>query len=151
MAYKLPNPERDRTERRRELKRLRTKTEPGRDRAERSAELAVIFHENREINHVMELAQLIVGDVDDGIDVLVTAYLDGVEGTMDQMERLAMLSNVGRWTDMTDLESEARSKGLEVAVAWTTQVEDDIEQAERLSVVERRFDEAFRKEVQQSM
>ncbi|MEE8601155.1 hypothetical protein [Euzebya tangerina] len=151
MAYKLPNPERERTERRRELKRLRTKTDPGPERAERSAELAVIFHEHREINHVMELAQLVVEDVDDGVGVLLSAYLDGVEGVEDQMERLAMLANVGRWTELTDLEAAARDKGLDAAVRWTRSVDDEIEQAERLSVVERRFDEDLRKQVQQSL
>lgn len=149
MAYKLPNPERERTERRRELKRLRNKIEPGPERAEQAAQLAVVFHEERSINHVMELAQLVMDDAEDGVTVLLDAYLREVPGTFDQMERLAMLFNVGRWTDITAIEEAARTRGADVAAKWTSAVEDEIERAERLSVVERRFDEAFRKAVQQ--
>lgn len=151
MAYKLPNPERERTQRNRELKRLRTKAEPGRERAERAAELAVAFHEERAINHVMELAQLVVGDIDDGVEVLVSAYLEDVDGNEDHMERMAMLANVGRWTDLAALESTARERGIAAAVAWTGSVDDEIEQDERLSVVERRFDDVLRKAVQQRL
>lgn len=148
MAYKLPNPERERTERNRELKRLRTKTEPGRERAERAAELAVDFHEERAINHVMELAQLIMSDVEDGVDVMMAAYLYEVQGFEDRMERLAMLANVGRWTQIEALEATARKRGIDAAVSWTGSVQDEIEQAERLSIVERRFDDDLRKAVQ---
>ena len=148
MAYKVPNPDRERTERNRELKRLRTKTEPGRERAERAAGLMVAFHEERDINHVMELAQLVCDDVDDGIDVLMGAYLDDVEGAEDQMERLAMLCNVARWTDLSGLESAARERGVEAAAVWAGAVVDEIEQAERLTIIERRFDADLRKVVQ---
>lgn len=151
MAYKLPNPERERTERRRELKRLRTKTEPGRERAERAADLAVVFHDERDINHVMELAQLVLDDVDDGEDVLLSAYLHQVEGQEEQMERLAMLANVGRWIAVSSLERMARDRGAESATSWVDSVKDEIERAERLSVIERRFDEDLRKTVQQRL
>ncbi len=151
MAYKLPNPERERTERNRELKRLRTKTEPGQERAERAAELAVIFHDERDINHVMELAQLVLDDADDGVATLTAAYLDGITGVEDQMERLAMLSNIGRWTEWATLETAARNRGVEAAVRWVGAVRDEIEQAERLSVVERRFDADLRRAVQEQL
>ncbi|WP_370325506.1 hypothetical protein [Euzebya sp.] len=151
MAYKLPNPERERTERNRELKRLRTKTDPGRERAERAAELAVWFHDERSINHVMELAQLVLDDVDDGVEVLLDAYLDDVRGVEDQMERLAMLANVGRWIDEADLEAAARARGADAAARWTGAVGDEIERAERLTVVERRFDAELREAVQRQL
>lgn len=147
MAYKVPNPERERTERNRELKRLRTKVEPGPDRAQRAAELAVAFHEERDINHVMELAQMVVDDVGDGVDVLLRAYQDGVEGAEDRMERLAMLVNVGRWTDLEVLEAAAREQGVTAAATWVGAMGDEIERAERLTVVERRFDAELRQQV----
>ncbi|MGI9018706.1 MAG: hypothetical protein ACR2HR_16645 [Euzebya sp.] len=151
MAYKLPNPERERTERNRELKRLRSKTEPGRERAERAADLAVAFHEERSINQVMELAQLILADVDDGVQVLLSAYLYQVTAVEDQMERLAMLANVGRWIDVAALEQAARTQGTDAAVRWAGMVSDEIERAERLSLVERRFDADLRIAVQDQL
>lgn len=148
MAYKLPNPERDRTERNRELKRLRSKTEPGRERAERAAELALAFHEERSINDVMELVQLVLDDVDDGIAVLLAAYEVGIRGVEDRMERLAMLANVAGWIDADALVAAARQEGLEASVEWCGAVVDEMERAERLSIVERRFDAALREQVQ---
>ncbi|CAN5154550.1 hypothetical protein BH23ACT9_BH23ACT9_27260 [soil metagenome] len=148
MAYKLPNPERERTERNRELKRLRDKAEPGRERALQAADLAVVFNEERSINHVMELAQLVIGDIDDGVAVLVAAYLEGTRNNEDRMERLAMLASVGRWIDVDALQDAARARGVEAATAWCAAVDDEIEQAERLSVIERRFDADVRREVQ---
>lgn len=148
MAYKLPNPERDRTERNRELKRLRGKTEPGRERAERAAELALAFHEERSINDVMELVQLVLDDVDDGIAVLLAAYDVGIRGVEDRMERLAMLANVAGWIDADELVTAAREEGLQAAVEWCRAVVDEMERAERLSIVERRFDAALRERVQ---
>jgi hypothetical protein len=151
MAYKVPNPERERTERNRELKRLRTKTAPGRERAERAAELVVAFHEERDINSVMELAQLVVDDVDDGIAVLLNAYVGEVPGTEDRMERLAMLCNVARWADLPDLEAAAREQGVEAAASWAGSVTDEMEQADRLTLIERRFDADLRRAVQERL
>lgn len=148
MAYKLPNPERERTERNRELKRLRTKAEPGRERATRAADLAVAFHEERSINDVMELVQLVLADVDDGIAVLIEAYLRDTRDVEERMERLAMLANVARWVDAEELTATARAQGTEVATAWAGSVVDEMEQAERLSVIERRFDADLRRAVQ---
>ena len=140
MAYKLPNPERIRSERNRELKKLRNgDDEP--DRVERAAALAVTFHDERDINHVMELAQLVLDHADDGVGLLTAAYLDEVEGAEDRMERLAMLANVGRWTT-------ANARGVEEATAWVAAMSDEIDRADRLSVVERRFDAEVRKAVQ---
>lgn len=150
MAYKVPNPERERTERNRELKRLR-KGEDEPDRVERAATLAVKFHEERDINHVMELAQLVLADADDGVQVLLDTYLDGVEGVEDQMERLAMLANVGRWIGIDALEGAARESGVAVAARWVRVVADEIDRAERLSVVERRFDADLRRAVQEQL
>lgn len=146
MAYKLPNPERARTERNRELKRLRKDDEP--DRVPRAAALAVAFHEERDINHVMELAQMVRSLADDGVATLMAAYLDQVEAIEDQFERLAMLANVGRWINDEVLESTARETGVDVAVKWCAPIADEIEQAERLGIVERRFDADLRKAVQ---
>jgi hypothetical protein len=153
MAYKLPNPERERTERNRELKRLRAGGDPGEaaDRAVRAADLAVVFHEERSINQVMELTQMVLDGVDDGIDVLVTAYLAGTRNAEEQMERLAMLANTARWIETDALAQTARTMGVEAAVSWCTGVDDEIEQADRLSLVERRFDAEFRREVQQQL
>ncbi len=148
MAYKLPNPDRERAERNRELKRLRTKADPGQERAEKAAELAVVFHEERDINHVMELAQLVLTDAEDGVETLIAAYLHEVTGTEDQMERLAMVANVGRWTELDMLQSAARDRGVEVAASWAGAVTDEIERAERFSVIERRFDAEMREAVQ---
>ena len=148
MAYKVPNPDRERTERNRELKRLRDKTDPGRERAERAASLAVEFHEERDINSVMELIQMVTADVEDAIDVLVAAYLADVDGTEDRMERLAMLCNVARWTELSALEVAARELGVEAASAWAGAVSDELEQAERLTLIERRFDADLREVVQ---
>ncbi len=147
MAYKLPNPERIRSERNRELKKLRNgDDEP--DRVERAAALAVTFHDERDINHVMELAQLVLDHADDGVGLLTAAYLDEVEGAEDRMERLAMLANVGRWITSSDLESTANARGVEEATAWVAAMSDEIDRADRLSVVERRFDAEVRKAVQ---
>ena len=153
MAYKLPNPERERTEKNRELKRLRTKEEPGPERAARAAELAVWFHDERSINHVMELAQLVLGDLgdDEGADVLIEAYLDSAQTEEDRMEQLASLANVGRWIDHEGLLGAARRRAMTAAAGWVGSVADEVEQAERLSLVQRRFDEDFRKAVQQAL
>lgn len=149
--YKIPNPDRERTERNRELKRLRSKTEPGPERAAQAAALALAFHDERQINAVMELAQLVMADADDGIAVLVGAYLDEVQGAEDTMERLAMLANVARWVEDEALEAAVRDRGVEAATAWCRQVEDEIERMERFEVVERRFDEALRIDVQTAL
>ncbi|WP_108664774.1 hypothetical protein [Euzebya rosea] len=146
MAYKLPNPERERTERNRELKRLRSPDEE--DRVQRAAALMLVFHEERDINHVMELAQIVMDAADDGVDVLVTTYLEDVADAEDRMERLAMLANVGRWIESAALEDVARDRGVAVAADWCGQVNDEIDRAERFSVVERRFDADVRKAVQ---
>lgn len=146
MAYKLPNPERERTERNRELKRLRSPDEE--DRVQRAAALMLVFHEERDINHVMELAQIVMDAADDGVDVLVTTYLEDVVDAEDRMERLAMLANVGRWIESAALEDVARDRGVAVAADWCGQVNDEIDRAERFSVVERRFDADVRKAVQ---
>lgn len=151
MAYKIPNPDRERTERNRELKRLRNKTEPGPERAELAADLAVRFHEERAINEAMELAQMVRDDVDDGVAVLTAAYLDDVEGVEDQMERIAMLANVARWIDDDDLEASVRRRGIDVSVRWCEQTQDEIERMERFEVIERRFDEDLRREVQKAL
>lgn len=146
MAYKLPNPERERTERNRELKRLRSPDEE--DRVQRAAALMLVFHDERDINHVMELAQIVMDDAEDGVDVLVTTYLEDVADAEDRMERLAMLANVGRWIESAPLEDAARDRGVAVAADWCGQVNDEIDRAERFSVVERRFDADVRKAVQ---
>ena len=145
MAYKLPNPERERTERNRELKRLRSPDEE--DRVQRAAALMLVFHDERDINHVMELAQIVMDDAEDGVDVLVTTYLEDVADAEDRMERLAMLANVGRWIESAPLEDAARDRGVAVAADWCGQVNDEIDRAERFSVVERRFDADVRKAV----
>ena len=146
MAYKLPNPERERTERNRELKRLRSPDEE--DRVQRAAALMLVFHDERDIKHVMELAQIVMDDAEDGVDVLVTTYLEDVADAEDRMERLAMLANVGRWIESAPLEDAARDRGVAVAADWCGQVNDEIDRAERFSVVERRFDADVRKAVQ---
>jgi hypothetical protein len=148
MAYKLPNPERERTERNRELRRLRERTEAGQERAERAATLAVVFHDERDINHVMELAQIVIDDAEDGIATLIEAYLHGVDGAEDRMERLAMLCNVARWTDQGPLGTAARDMGMAAATTWVSGVQDEVEQADRLSLIERRFDADLRRAVQ---
>ena len=150
MAYKLPNPERVRSERNRELKKLRTKPDEP-DRVERAAALAVVFHEERDINHVMELAQLVLDLTDDGVEVLTEAYLDEVSGVEDRMERLAMLANVGRWISHDRLEQSANGQGIEEATAWVDAMTDEIDRAERLTVVERRFDAEVREAVQERL
>lgn len=150
MAYKLPNPERVRSERNRELKKLRTKPDEP-DRVERAAALAVVFHEERDINHVMELAQLVLDLTDDGVEVLTEAYLDEVSGVEDRMERLAMLANVGRWISHDRLEQAANGQGIEEATAWVDAMTDEIDRAERLTVVERRFDAEVREAVQERL
>ena len=137
MAYKLPNPERERTERNRELKRLRNPDEE--DRVERAAALMLVFHEERDINHVMELAQIVIDAADEVVD------------DEDRMERLAMLANVGRWIESSPLENAARDRGVTVAADWCAQVNDEIDRAERFSVVERRFDAEVRKAVQAAL
>ncbi|WP_341253492.1 hypothetical protein [Euzebya pacifica] len=149
MAYKLPNPERERTERNRELKRLRNPDEE--DRVERAAALMLVFHEERDINHVMELAQIVIDAADEGVDVMVTTYLHEVVDDEDRMERLAMLANVGRWIESSPLENAARDRGVTVAADWCAQVNDEIDRAERFSVVERRFDAEVRKAVQAAL
>ncbi len=148
MAYKLPNPERERTERNRELKRLRGKTEPGRERATQAAELAVAFHEERSINDVMELAQMVLDDVDDGVALLLETYLRDTRDVEERMERLAMLANIGRWIDRDDLYTVARTEGTEVATTWVGAIVDETLQADRLSIIERRFDTHLRQAVQ---
>lgn len=150
MAYKLPNPERVRSERNRELKKLRTKPDEP-DRVERAAALAVVFHEERDINHVMELAQLVLDLTEDGVEVLTGAYLDEVTGVEDRMERLAMLANVGRWITHDGLEQAANGQGIEEAAAWVDAMTDEIDRAERLTVVERRFDAEVRQAVQERL
>lgn len=146
MAYKLPNPERERTERNRELKRLRGGDEE--DRIARAASLALTFHEERDINHVMELAQMVLDATSDGATVLLDTYVAEVEDPEDRMERLAMLANVGRWIESEEIEQLARTQGIEVAADWCRAVSDEIDRAERVSVVERRFDADLRKAVQ---
>lgn len=151
MAYKVPNPERERTERNRELKRIRAGDERVGDAAERvqrAAELAVVFHEERDINHVMELAQLVVDQSEDGVRVLMATYTHEVTDVEDRMERLAMLLNVARWIDNEGLEQAARAEGETVAADWCAHMTDEIDRAERFSVVERRFDADLRKAVQ---
>lgn len=148
MAYKLPNPERERTERNRELKRLRTKAEPGPARAARAAELAVAFHEERSINDVMELVQLVLDDADDGIAVLIETYVRDTRDVEERMERLAMLANVARWIDAEGLSEAARAQGTDAAATWAGSVIDEMDQAERLSTIERRFDADLRRAVQ---
>ena len=110
-----------------------------------------MFHEERDINHVMELAQIVMDAADDGVDVMVTTYLHEVVDDEDRMERLAMLANVGRWIESTPLENAARDRGVTVAADWCAQVNDEIDRAERFSVVERRFDAEVRKAVQATL
>ncbi|HUG85215.1 MAG TPA: hypothetical protein VMM13_11660 [Euzebya sp.] len=148
MAYKLPNPERERTERNRELKRLRSKVQPGPERARRAAELAVAFHEERSINDVMALVQLVIDDSEDGVALLMETYQRDLRGTEERMERLAMLANVAHWTDLEALEEASRSEGIAAATTWCAAVDDEMERAERLSLVERRFDADLRQAVQ---
>lgn len=149
MAYKVPNPERERAERNRELKRLRKPEES--DRVSRATELMLTFHLERDINHVMELAQLVLELDEDPVATLLEAYTAGVADVEDRMERLAMLANVGRWVDTPALEDAARDAGVEVAIDWCGLVSDEIDRMERLGVVERRFDADLRRAVQQRL
>ena len=45
----------------------------------------------------------------------------------------------------------ARDRGVTVAADWCAQVNDEIDRAERFSVVERRFDAEVRKAVQAAL
>lgn len=152
--YKPVTPDKRIRELRKEFKALR-KQEPGPDRAKQLATFTRDAHAERQLNMAMHTAQLCLEEDPDPPELLVTAYLEEIDGEVEDdrealLRALIDLEDLARYVDRDDLRDLADGRFDEEARAWV-RAADETGRRHRLrtlaSMVDRAYADTLRDEL----
>lgn len=152
--YKPVTPDQRIRELRKEFKAVR-KEDPGPDRAKRLATFTRDAHAERQLNMAMHTAQLCLEEDPDPPELLVTAYLEELDGEVEDdqealLRALLDLEDLARYVDRDDLGELADERFEEEARAWIRDA-GEAERRHRLrtlaSMVDRGYADQLRDEL----
>lgn len=124
--------------------------DPGPERAATLAPLIRRAHELRQLNMAMHAGALCLDEDPEAPNLLVDAYLDGVDDPEERLRALIDLQDLARYLDRGALEDDATNQIREDARRWASEVEDP-ERRHRLrtlaSMVSQEFADSIRDEL----
>lgn len=147
--YKPVTPDQRIRELRKEFRDLQ-KEAPSADRAARLADFTRAAHQERQLNMAMHMATLCLDEDPSDPDLLVEAYLAGMEQPEERLRAFVDLKDLARYVDRPDVTGLCDARIGAEGAAWVREA-DEAEQRHRLrtltSMVSREFADTIRDEL----
>lgn len=150
--YKPVSPDQVIRELRKEFRRLRTKEEPGPERAAQLAKFTRHAHEQRQLNMAMHMASLCLEEDPDRPSLLVDAYLPpDLDDPEERLRALVDLRDLARYVDDPDVRALTDERIADDARSWV-RAGNEAERRHRLrtlgSMVDQHFADTIRDEIE---